>query len=382
MKRNGNDRNGSGLLAVMATILIVTMGGAGLLYLAQQQTHAVKMAQHSMRAQIIAESGANAAYSAIKHNFAGRTAPHVAFDGGVYDVTVTTQADAKTAQIKCVGTYEKSQATVILDVKNFAEVVEGGIVPRTSPWAHGVFCNGYIEFKGASRLEGSVHVNNYLRTNGALEWGTEAEDCDVTCCGVDGYHGNGNVTIHGQVTAPDIVVKGQNHIREEEKTTPDQVVFPENLDLSAYYQIAQQNGQVYSSQNPKGPGGVRWINGDLTQNGTLRYTGCVIATGNIEFKGAVHQTQYEDYPAVVSRDGFLKVNGAHEFTGLIYARGNVTWNGAGDFVGSILCGGNMTFNGASGIIAYQYCEPAAIRGSESSYGSVTNDLVRITAWQR
>ncbi len=372
----------------MVVILTVTMGGAGLLYLAQQQMHAVKAAQHSLRAQIIAETGANAAYSTLKHNFDARKNPAqfplTSFDGGTYKATVT-QVNEDTVQVKSIGTYENSQAAVILDVKNFAEILEGGVVPPTSPWGHGVFCNGYITHNGAGTLKGSVHVNNYLRTNGSLEWGTVSNDCSVTCCGVDGFKGNGGVTIYGTVTAPRIDINGQDQIRTKVITTPAQVAFPANMDLSAYYQIAQANGQVYSSQKLNGsvnwgeiPGGVRWINGTLTQNGSLTYKGCIIATGNIKFNGSVQQIQYQDFPAVVSRDGFLEVNGDHDFTGLVYARGNVKWNGNGNFEGSILCGGNMTFNGAYGILTYKYCQPGALGGS---VGGVTKNTVRITAWQ-
>jgi hypothetical protein len=386
-------RAGSGLVVLMVVVLAVSLGSAGMLYMSKQQIYSARVSQDAMRAQIIAEAGANAAYNVLKANFAGRNNaalfPAMSYDGGTYDATVTP-INTNKAAITCVGTYRQSTATVKLDVQNFATVTNAGALPRTSPWAYSILCNGYIRHNGSGTTRGSVHVNNYLTANGSISWGLPAEPIYVSCSGANGFQANGSAVIYGTVQAAVIDINGSQQITTKILSAAPTVTFPtpENggIDFTQYYQIALSNGQVYSSQSLNGtviwgtiPGGVRWINGNFTQNGSLTYSGCIIATGYVTFNGSVIQTQVGALPAVVSRDSYVTVNGSHTIHGLVYARGDVTWNGAGSIEGSILVGGNMTFNGSYGNIGYEFCQPGSPGGGG---GSATNDNVGVTAWQK
>ena len=380
-------QRGSALITFLGVILIVSLAAAALVGFARQQAYSVGRTKDYIKAQVIAEAGANEAYSLLKTNFAARTNPDLfpetSFGEGTYDATVTPVGD-DAAVITCEATVGDATATAIMDVKNFGTTTSG-TPPSTSPWAHSIFCNGYITHNGSGTTIGSVHVNNYLQCNGSLTWGTSEVDCNVTACSSSkGFKGNGTITIYGTVKAPVISVNGTDAIRTKVITAVDVIPFPE-IDLAPYYQIAEANGQVFSSQSPNGtadwgaiPGGVKWINGTLTQNGSLSWQGCVIATGNIRFNGTISQTRIGDLPAIISRDGEIRVNGAHTVNGLVYSKGDLTWNGAGTINGAILVGGNLTFNGTYGNIAYVYSEPGTVDGTSGT----SKDHVAVTAWQK
>lgn len=392
---NSNTRRGAALVTLMVVILIVSIAGAAMVGFARQQAYSITRVRDYLKAQAYAEAGANAAYNVIKTNFADALDPSkfpaVAFGDGGYDVTVTVVGSDQ-ASIVSVGQCGNAAITVKADVKNMLPVQQnpGGPVtlPPDNPWGYSVLVNGYITHNGSGTAFGKVHVNNYLRQNGTIEWGSDANPMQVSCSGSDGFRANGSASIHGTVMAPRIQVTGTKHIHQELVQAVPTVPFP-TLDLTPYYQIALANGQVFNSQNINGtvswgliPGGVRWINGTFRQNGALSYQGCIIATGDITFNGSVNQTKYQQLPAIISRDGAVRVNGAHMINGLVYSKGDCTWNGAGHIYGSILVGGNLTFNGSYGNIYYEFCQPSPDPVGGSAGGSSVSDHCVITAWQQ
>lgn len=405
MKRG---REGTALITALIVGVVLVAAGAGVICLAGQESYIVGRIRDQIKAQAIAEAGANEAYSILRENFAKRFDPNAfparEFDGGTYQASVKTYEDDPTkATITVVASYGSASVTVKCDVKDFAaaEGGEGGggsgsePPPRSSPWAHTVLCNGYITHNGSGECYGSVHANNYITVNGSMNWGADDKEIVVSACSASkGFKANGSCSIHGTVMAPKIQVNGSKHIHQEVVGPVDVVAFPDlGPQLAELYQIALANGQVYNGNlSINGtenwgsvPGGVRWINGTFTQNGSLTYSGAIIATGNIRFNGSVNHTKQGNLPAMVSRDGSITVNGSHTVQGLVYAKTDVTWNGAGSISGAILCGGNMTFNGSYGLLEYSYCMPGTDDGSGSGgggSGSGVKPEVAITCWHR
>jgi hypothetical protein len=391
---NKNTRRGAALVTLMVVILIVSIAGAAMVGFAKQQAYSITRVRDYLKAQAYAEAGANAAYNVIKTNFADASDPSkfpaVAFGDGGYDVTVTVVGDDQ-ASIVAVGQCGNATITVKADVKNMQPVQQQPsgppVLPPDNPWGYSVLVNGYITHNGAGTAFGKVHVNNYLTQNGSIEWGSDADPMQVSCSGANGFIGNGSISIHGTIRAPQIQINGTEHVHQKLVQSVPTVPFP-TLDLTPYYQIALANGQVFSSQSPNGdvnwgliPGGVKWISGTFSQNGSLSYQGAIIATGNITFNGSVTQTKYQQLPAIISRDGYVKVNGSHQINGLVYAKGDCTWNGAGHIYGSILVGGNLTFNGSYGNIYYDFSQPSPDPAGGGG-GSGVSDHCVITAWQQ
>lgn len=384
---------GSALVATMGVVLLIALVAAGMVTMGRQQIFSAQRMRDHVKAQLIAEAGANDAYNVLKTNFAARLNPAYfpltsfpSSDPGTYDATVTTSlSDSNRASIVSVGVYGSATATVKLDVKNKPLVTTNGVLPTTSPWAYGVFCNGYVGFNGSSTLKGAVHVNNYLSCNGSIAWGSSANPVYVECSGAQGFSVNGASVITGTIKAPVINVNGTVTTRV---VGPVPTIQLPALNLTSYYQTALANGQVVGSSitiNNKQtwpnvasiPGGILWVNGTLTVKGggNLNYNGCIIATGGITLNGSTSQTQVGNLPAFISRDGSIEMNGSQDLNGLIYAGGDIRMNGSGTLDGAIMSGGNILFNGSANITVNY------VNANPDGTTQTTQDHVIITAWQ-
>ncbi|MFH0907251.1 MAG: hypothetical protein V1929_00610 [bacterium] len=372
-----NGQEGFVLFTVMVTTALVMLAAASVMLFADFQMESFRRAREANAAIAIAEAGANEAYAILKANFAnkdnGSLFPETSYSGGSYDVTVTS-VGSQTAQIMSIGVSGSSTQTVIVDVKDFGAPTPG--TDPTGPWAHTLFVNGKATINGAGNCYGSVQCNQDMRVNGTFSWGIPGNPVDVYCC--VGFRANGSSVLEGMVYAPS--VNAAAGVPRTIQAVPT-VAMP-TLDLTPYYALAVANGQVFSGGTVSGsigtiPGGVRWYNGDATFNGGVNYAGCIIATGDINFKGGCTQTKVGQLPAVVSRDGSVTLSGSRTMQGLIYAYGDLTCNGSGTENGTIIVGGNMTLNGSYGLFTYDYSFPS-LPGTAGS----TNCDVGVTAWQK
>ena len=382
-------QRGSALVTFLGVIVIVSLAAAALVGFARQQAYSVGRTKDYIKAQVLAEAGANEAYNLLKNNFAARDNPDLfpekEFGEGIYDATVTP-VGSDMALISCEATVGDATAEAKLDVKNFGTTI-GQNLPPSNPYAYSWLVYGEMRMNGSSEFTGKLHANNNIDVNGNSIWGTETEPVTVTACAAaNSIVFAGPCALHGEMKAPDIT--GSFAPGTVTEVPVDTVPFPV-LDLMPYYTIAEENGQVVGSQTINAdttwniPGGVKWINGTLTikANRTLTWNGCVIVTGAIDGKGDLNNTTYLDYPALVSRDSTITVSGQNsQFRGLMYAKGDILFVGCGNsaFYGSIFCGGNLRFNGAGGRYGYVYCGP----GSGGVSDAATMDHVAVTAWQK
>ncbi|MBN1671708.1 MAG: hypothetical protein JXR37_11770 [Kiritimatiellae bacterium] len=383
------ERDGSAIITVLFIVFLVPVVAATVINFSKQQQHQVKIAINQIKAQVIAEAGANEAYAILVGDFEQRTNaaafPPVDYAGGGYDATVWPVGDDM-AVICSTGTHERV-ASVMLDVKNY-----GGHDPGedpTSPWSKAVMVNGTIAHNGAGKCVGDVHSNQELTANGSITWGSVADGEEANVTVVGDFRVNGGADINGDVSAPSIHVTGVNDIHGDENVGPVPPCTYPTLNLTPYYNMAAANGQVYGGGTyndlpcPENiPGGVAWFNGNVTIRGGATYTGCLISTGDIRFNGTIDQTlaqdaEGNDLPAVMSRDGGVKVNGTHVINGLVYSPGDMTLNGAGSIHGTLIVGGNMDFNGTYGDVYYDYSYPGT-PGVDPAGG----DIIGVSAWQK
>ena len=377
-------KQGAALVTMMIILLLVCMASAALVAFATQQSHATERIRDYMKAQAYAEAGINDAYNAIKTNFsaAGNAAlfPSKDFEDGNYDVTVTVVGDDQ-ASLVSVGECGDATITVKADVKNFGRGTEGSEPQPIDPYAYTWLVNGEMRMNGSSEFVGYLHANNNIDVNGSSAWGTPTGTVHASAT-VD-VRFSGPCTLYGDIRSPSI---SGSFSPGSAIVTPSPLVPIPTLDLTALYNIAQANGQVVGSQTISAdtiwtiPGGVKWVNGNLTvkSNRKLTWTGCIIATGAIDFKGQLHATRYLNYPTIVSRDSSITVSGTHTFNGLMYSGGDITFNGSGTCRGTIICGGNLRFNGSGARFSYDYCGPSSGGGQQAEEA----DRVVITAWQK
>lgn len=379
-------RNGSALIAVMGVALLISMTVIAVVTTGRQQVYSAQRQCDQIKAQMIAEAGANQTYNLVKTNFAAcansNNFPVTDFDGGTYDATVTTVGTNR-ANISCDGAYRSGRATAKLDIENIPQIkTNAAPTPGMSPYGCTVLAGRDIEWVGNADLFTS---NSWFHANGLY-----------TANGVNKLYGNmsshsgielvGGASIYGIGRAPYI---DGGYVATSMVTSVQLLAIPD-LDLTPYYNAALASNQVYSgdraiSGTVTPPGGIMWVNGRLYMgNGT--YTGCFIATGGIELQttgnGTITVTKTQRYPILVSRDGGILVKQAKQFnfTGLIYCKtGSFEKQGNGDVygIGTIIAAGDVTKNGGWAGMIYQDSTPVPPGGSDVT----SSDRVIVTAWQ-
>jgi len=389
LKANDRDRGGAALVIIMVIIMVMAIAGASMIGMAGYQVRSVQRLIDRIKAEAIAEAGAAEAYAILREDFSKRYEENLVgrlFEGGVYDFCVAPVGDHG-AKLWGKGEYPAEGDDIVgfyvgMNLVDVHPKEGSSNPPPSSPWAHSIFVNGALRHNGAGILTGSVRCNNIITCNGAFIWGLSDDPIDVYA--YSKMKINGAAIVHGTVYTPKLVKHGAILIDHEVIGPIELVEFPV-LDLTPYYQIAEDNGQVFSGRTYYGahnwgeiPGGVRWYNGNVRFNGTLTYSGCLIATGYIQFNGCVIQSRVEDLPAVISRDSYIKINGASILHGLIYSGGDLRFNGADLVLGSMLVGGNARFNGAYGQIGYEYSQPGS-GGGGGDEGEDSQDIA-VTAW--
>lgn len=380
-------REGSTLVAVMGVSLLIAMMIVGMVAIGRQQIFSARYLRDRVKAQMIAEAGANEAYNLLKTNFAARTNPDnfplTAFDGGTYDATVTSVNTSKVA-IACVGIHGTATAHTKLDVRNYPRpLTNAPSAFSLNPYSYAALSGGYVEWVGNENLQMSnawMHANGTYYANGANHFYGNIASCERISM-------NGGAVIDGNACAP--VVEGGTAGSTQIGAVP--LVSIPDIDLTPYYNAALAAGQVHTgdltlSGTVSPSGGILWVNGDLTiANGD--FTGCFIATGNIEIKtttstGTVNMDGVGKYPLLVSRDGSILVKQANEFNfdGLIYCKtGSFDKQGNGEVYGTgeIIAAGNITKNGGWAGMIYRDCTPVPPGGVAVS----SVDHAVITAWQ-
>ena len=410
-------RRGMSLITVMLVIVTLAAVLATAVGASLQSSFAARRQANRVRALAIAEAGAHQGYSILASNFdlrnSGVLIPMQDFwnTNGRYCVTVAVPSNGtRVATITSTGFVQNVAVAAQLDIRDYgySSTVTNPPIPGWtnatpqppgSDWDYALFANGYCDFNGGSRFTGYMHVNQYVSQSGSSTWGYETNGCFIAVCDSNrGFSASGNMTIYGTLWAPKYSsVNCSNIVKAAVPVLP----MP-NLSskLTAWYNTAVANGQVLNgSQTIKkdatwtSPGGVKWINGDLTLQGspTLCYTGALVVTGSININGSSSLQQTANIPgmpAIVARDGSITINGSHNWHGLVYAGGNITGNGSGTTRGTIIAGGNIQLNGSATVnVQYEYCMPTGLLPSDQGglCGSVTTNYVPVigaSAWQK
>jgi hypothetical protein len=378
-------RRGSALVTVLGAILVISVVAAGMVAVARQQAYSATRSLNYTKAQMYAEAGVNAAYAAVKTNFTACGSPFVfpltTFDQGSYQAVLLRVGD-NSGSITCTGRCKDAMTVVKVDVRNYPVAQTNNIAPRDNAYDYAIVAGGNLAWAGNADMQMS---NGWMHCNGSFSAnGNNVIDGNVSSHVQIGMVGG--ATIDGVGRAP--AISGGTVTTPVVTNVP--LVSVTNLfKLDPYYTRAAANSQVFSgtkslSGTVTPPGGVLWVNGNLSfGNGT--YTGCFIATGDIELKttgnGTIQQTRTATYPLLVSRDGTITIKQTKTwiFRGLIYCMTGVLdkqGNGDVDGRGTIITAGNFSKNGGWSGMLYENCAPVPPGGNP-----VTVDKVVIVAWQ-
>jgi hypothetical protein len=372
-------RGGSAIFSVLLVILISslvlgTVVGAGM----HRAFMARKLADRT-KALAIAEAGANWAYSVLATNFSRRTSPSTfplkSFHDGTFDANVRTVAVDR-AVICSTGVCGSATEVVLLDVKNYGSGGSAGY--DTNAFKYAICAGGEITWTGCATFTNAakVHGNLTFKQSGSGE-------LNAACYSSVRINLNGNSgAINGNCTAPIVDGKTSKISGTISRQAVPTVQIP-NIDLTAYYNRALANGQVFTgpltiSSASTPPGGVLWVNGKLTLSGSGLLTGCFIATGELSMSGSGNHVTVGNMPAFISRDGDIKLTGGGDSRGLVYApRGAIDIQGGGKRTGNFICGGNFSKGGSSSVFGYESSIPTPPGG-----GTGPTDVIGVSAWQK
>jgi hypothetical protein len=364
-----------------------------------QRSYTAKKLSDRMRAQILAEAGANDALKILKLDFnawSGTNFPMRNSYGGGSNVVVARLANANAITLASTGmvtsgvgsktTVTRSEVALTLTK---IPMGGGGTGPDTS-WATNEAFNYAWATMGDINMVGNMTMNmgkGKIRSKGK-------------------FYANGNQTIIGNIySSSNIYIKNLTGTGMAPVVTgcSGGTVVVSNLpplyvpiiDLTPYCVAASNNG-CYSNGNvtlPSGyspPGGILYVNGNLTFSpGT--YSGCFIASSNISMSGGnasfIFTQNTNGYPVMATVNGGIELQGGAQsvfvFTGLIYVASasgsfNKSGNGEVNGVGTIMTrGGGISKNGGWSGMLYTNSTPV-YPGTTSS----TNYTVGVTVWQK
>jgi hypothetical protein len=361
MKTENNTRNGSALLTVLGIVAVVSVVCGMLGVTANNQTRASQITREMLKARMIAESGLNKAYNAVKENFVLAKSYHLteAYGGGTYTVRAVSLPNAgfNRSQLFSEGVYGLGKVVVAADLENYPQVLAGTGTGNNYLMPFDIQAGGTMDFKGDFHAE------------------------------ITQAHANGNATVSGSVSIDGAIVSSAGTVTWKNKpdgvtlrpNQPAQVIYPDDLAaaIDALKSYAIDNGAVYATGSDipdSPPGGVAYCTGPDTGwsgNGT----GCFIFGGTFATKH-LDLTSVNNYPVlVVLSPNSLGLNAGTMLRGaVLLPTSSLNFNGNAEIDGPLLVGQNITGNGTADLYAgngQQFMTPPKLNSA---------DKVVITAW--
>jgi len=423
MKTTDHQKRGFALLSVLFIIAAISLMLGMLIQIGGQRAYTAKRLIDQVKSLAYAEAGIDYAYSILSTDFDQQDNPDAfllvdsidpvdggtliassdgsfslmmgqlgeaeisssagqsSYGDGSFAITITP-FDDKYVVINSVGQSgdASSTAEVLIDDENAG----GGSSPDYSNmegFNYAVLSGGVFDFGGAGSITGSngvakLHSNSAIDIRGSADANLEISSTSEIS--------TGNLTIDGTLTAPLLDLHNQTVVTGGTTTQSVPPVEIPDIDLTPYFNWAQQHGEVKSgfsiSSSYTPVGGVLWVNGDVTISGNSTViNGSIIATGNIHISGAADIVPSTTAFAMASRDGNIKNTSSGTLNGLVYAKsGNYSQTANGTLIGQLLVNGSIKKGGNSDIITYKRSVPEPPGGSTTP----TTAWPVISAWQK
>ncbi len=363
MKTSSTARKGSALLTVLGIVSVVSVICGMLAVTASQQTRSSQITRETLKARMIAESGLNKAYHAVKDNFslASNYQLTESFGGGSYTVrsVALSGSNAGRAQLFSEGVCGLGKSTVAADLENRP------LTTTDDDSDHFFSLNYDLLVGGALKLSGNFFTDVLsIHANGAANLGGSANLAGAQVI-------VSSAALAAWKKAPATVTLRSNQ--------PSQAIYPGDLSaaIDALKAYALKNGAVYSSgsQIPSSPpGGIAYCTGS-SDGWSGDGTGCFIFEGNYSQKH-IAVTTVNNYPAlVVLSPSSVQFNAGTTIRGaLIMPSSSLKFNGHAVIYGPILVGQGMTGLGTADLYA------GGAQGFDLPPTETSTDNVVITAW--
>ncbi|MCK4563319.1 MAG: hypothetical protein KAU94_01440, partial [Verrucomicrobia bacterium] len=300
--------------------------------------------------------------------------------------------------LSSTGTYNKEAAEVALIIRHSTT---GSSSTGTDPivlelFDGAIFCGGDAKMVGASYIElngATAHINGSLTMTGSAQFRNNGFVSTSTSMTLAGYP-----QIYADVAVPQTPkipwgsVGSFIHGTVSIGPVPEQMI---ELDLEPFRLFAKATdtpGMNYkkamawnyqyrdsyisadeinkklvvsgsSAVNVVPPGGVLWVEGDIKFAGSVNIYACVVATGNIEVKGASVHLQPGGLPSFMSLNGTVEIGAGCKVYGLVYSHnGDIKISGDAAVTGAFICPrGDFTHLG-SGKVLYENSRPYGPNG--------------------
>lgn len=328
LKKNRETRAGFALLIALCIVLVVSVASGGIFMLLRQGVHSARLTRDFLSAKVIAESGANIYYNAIRNNFTGfGDQAETAFGAGTYQVSLVDLGENR-AILRSIGRAGLSQATVVLSLRNF-RIVQTGSGQRVQP----AVLDNAMTSGGSMTLSGNVTVI-----------GDIASATSITTKGNAGQ-------VDGQGSSPSVSdskgMLSEGSVNDPERYTVDWDSF---LKLEDYLSHAVTWDGRNIATYPENT--ILYVPGNIKISSSATVRICIIATGDIWIAGQATLQQPSTYPTLVSRDGSIKLTGGSSVEGLVAAMsssGTVSTSGGGNtpvnISGAVVVGGTFKDSG-------------------------------------
>lgn len=381
-------KDGFTLLAIMFFTAIIASFLSMSVYTSLQRTHTVKRLTDGTKAQMQAEAGCEWAYSILSTDWDARYTPNV-FSPGTsfssinpeeFQIGLKTIGD-NTAILSSTGSCGTATSVSIVSLQNIGGSDADGDVLSAEAFSYAILCGGDFDFSGCGSITAAegpslFHANGDMSLRGTT-------DALINLSSASSVSINNNVTVGGNVTAPNLSYKAGKVTFSGTATEAEvgRVEIPD-IDLTPYYNWALTHGEVYngfhtgSSYTPDG--GILWVNGDVHIDSHAVISGSIIATGNITISGQANVQASSNGFALAARDGDINVTSSGTISGLVYANtGDLHFRANGHIDGQIIVNGNIAKSGNSDIMTAFTATVPAPPG-----GYVTTDYIAVTAWQK
>lgn len=388
--RSDTGRSGSSLLTAMIVVVTISACLGTIAYTSGQRVRSAVKLGDRIRAQALAEAGANHAYSIIVTNWGLRTnsttfpVSSTNYGGGSYIAYVQVPSiTSRVVSIVSTGRCGTASSVAALEARNSGTGSPGW---TSNQFQYAVLCGGAFGFGGCGTIAPTnktaiFHSNKAITISGNANVGGTLARLDLESS-VSILVKNNN-TVNGDVTSPANSIKGT--VLGTKTTAAVPVVQIPQIDLGPYYAVADAASprQVfpagwkppYTPYTP--PGGIIWIEGDSgTINGGV-INGAIFATGSIHFSGKVDVTTATGSCGfvAVSRDGDIDNQSSGTLTGLVYAKtGNFKQTANGTLIGSLIVAGTVDKGGVSDVVLFSGTVPT-LPGD-----AVAADNISIAGW--
>lgn len=396
---------GYALVTVMGSMAILGITFTMIYTSGSQSAFNAGRMRNKAQAAVYAEAGVEFAYALLREDYDNRLEPSrfrlntnttyttgqdlvSTYGDGSFTLDIIPSTNGQYVLIHSIGTcrgvevevevlteddnWTESTVTVAEEIPNYGDMDVFKMVMATE---------GEASFRGTSDTIGDdfiIHSNGDLTINGSITVNANIQSSTSITIG-------NNKTVNGTATAPDVNTgkKGGASGGEFEQAVAP-ITIPD-IDLDPYIRHAEYYGATKSggttiSSNP--PGGIWYVDGDVTVSGTV--TATIIASGTITIANNCDLTATHGIAIANTGAGNnIKMTASKgKVTGLLYSGdGSFTQNG-GDITGQVIAKLGAD-KGGNGVLKYQQFLPVYPEyGGPDDTGSDAEPKVVIAAWQK